>query len=141
MSYRVIVLIAASVLVASPARAQQCGDGTCNGTETRCDCPADCTGVGICGDGCCTHYVGGDIGCTAAECHTCNNNLTCTGAENFCSCPLDNCMQICGDGCCTGAENASNCNKSSGGDCLSRCGDGACTSGETDCNCPSDCPQ
>ena len=62
-----------------------CGDGFCEGSETRANCPTDCT----CGDG------------------VCNNN------ETAASCPHD-CGPRCGDAKCNGAETFTSCSRDCG---------------------------
>ena len=64
-----------------------CGDGTCNGTETKTSCPADCGSASTyCGDG------------------------TCNGTESQSTCPSDcTAPSTCGDGTCQSTENANNC--------------------------------
>jgi len=65
----------------------KCGDGQCNGTETKTSCPTDCGSAGYCGDGQCS---GGE---TAATCAS-----DCGGGPD-----------TCGDGTCQAGESATNC--------------------------------
>ena len=88
-----------------------CGDGTCAGSETVCNCADDC-GAPTCGDGSC---------CPGAE-------------EDTCSCAED-CGAMCGDGCCSGNETTTSCVV----DCGTLCGDGTCNGLEDACVCPADC--
>lgn len=64
-----------------------CGDNTCNGTETAATCPSDCSAV--CGDNACTHTESVDncpVDCGPSQ--VCGNNV-CDNGENFNNCPND----------------------------------------------------
>jgi len=130
-----------------------CDDGLCNGTETKCSCPADCGACsGCCSDSTCmTGASNSACGKNGAACQTCLDGDLCSsgfcgtdcgdgqcnGAETKCSCPID-----CGDcsGCCSGSickagtsnsacgKNALACQTCSGGEL---CSGGTC---ETVCN-------
>jgi hypothetical protein len=154
-----ILAVAASVLLLpAAARAQICGDGSCDGPgETQCNCPADCT-VADPADGCCLAMPGGDdcnndpaCACPAGSCtfvppagaYVCIGspgcgNGTCEAGETYCNCPNDlmgDCAPAPSDGCCTSGETYA----SDPADCLPLCGDGSCDPPEDVTNCPSDC--
>lgn len=105
----------------SGAASGDCGNGTCDASESCARCPKDC-GVCVevkcsCGDGKCDgHYCGEDCSNCPDDCGKC---------------------EACGDGVCTASEksSASRCDA----DCGTRCGDGICGADETSTQCPADC--
>jgi len=101
------------------SQTSECGDGTCQSSESFESCPADCEPPPpVCGDG------------------------TCEKPENNFSCP-DDCEPegpACGDDSCDVGENYESCPA----DCEAppiECGDGVCEDerGETYAECPDDC--
>ena len=111
-----------------------CGDGICNGTETCATCLADCDAC--CGNGSCDN--GETCGSCAADCGACPacGDGSCAGAEDCESCPAD-CGACCGDGACTGTEDCAGCAVDCGG--CGTCGDGACGGNESCDSCAADC--
>jgi hypothetical protein len=104
-----------------------CGDGTCDGNEDQCTCPADC-GTPPSSETSCADGVDND----------CDGNTDCDDADcaGTPACPCDF------DGTCEVSEDCNNCPS----DCISgsgsaTCGNGLCeTADGEDCNnCPSDC--
>lgn len=70
--------------------AEECGDGTCSGSENMCSCPADCgacaeqlTGVA------CTAYQCVQGACKKATLANCCGNSKCEGGEGYANCPYD----------------------------------------------------
>jgi hypothetical protein len=122
----VIVLIvllggggAAAYFLLFADKGQQCGDNTCDSSETYKTCPSDCQEPGPqCGDGACER------------------------PENYNTCPQD-CeapKPVCGDGTCEEDEDYKSCP----GDCEApeaECGNDICEEdlGETWKDCPGDC--
>ncbi len=115
-----------------------CGDGACNGTETKSSCAQDCGAATKCGDGLCN---GTETKSTCAQdCSVppkCGDGL-CNGTETKTSCAKDcGTATSCGDGVCNGTETKSSCAKDCG--TATNCGDGTCSSSETKVSCPDDC--
>lgn len=77
-----------------------CGDGTCNGTETKCSCPSDCgaapTTETSCNDGS-DNDCDGKVDCADSDCtgnaacptSTCDGDGICEAGESCTSCPSD----------------------------------------------------
>lgn len=116
-----------------------CGDGHCNGPETKESCCEDCGPLE--GQAC---HDGINYPLTNATCSThsdCNATQSCkeewcdTGAGLCFFPPVGNCIDL--DGCCPAG-----CNITTDADCV-ECGDGVCSSGEgyetccADCGCPA----
>lgn len=125
-----------------------CGDGTCEGAETKVTCPADCGEVlptdPICGNLICEsgedkNNCPGDCGDPLPTDPICGN-LICEAGEDKNNCPADcgDVLPICGDGVCDEREK---------GVCLldcpeptpTGCGDGVCDDSEDATSCPADC--
>jgi len=101
-----------------------CGDGTCNGSETKCSCPSDCgaapSSETSCSDGL-DEDCDGQTDCADADCSSdsacsapaCNGNGFCDPGESCTSCPNE-CQGVtggkpsnrycCGDGTAQSAE-------------------------------------
>ncbi len=96
-----------------------CGNGLCEGDESRATCMGDCAEV--CGDGVC---AGAEVFLTCAvDCDPVCGDGTCEGDESHATCSFD-CLASCGDGACAAPEDRANCPR----DCGS-CGDGVCQDG------------
>jgi hypothetical protein len=119
-----------------------CGDGKCEGTETKQSCPADCGTAGpVCGDGKCEGTE------TSTNCPkdcpapTCGDGK-CQAPETSESCPADcdlTSQPVCGNGTCENGETAQSCATDCNPTNLPTCGNGYCEQGETPTKCPEDC--
>eukprot|EP00054_Salpingoeca_dolichothecata_P022161 m.144245 g.144245 ORF g.144245 m.144245 type:complete len:544 (-) comp24244_c0_seq2:118-1749(-) len=85
-----------------------CGDGTCNGDETRCDCAQDCGNP------------------FASEAGRCNNNEDddCDGDIDDQDSDCEVAGPVCGDGICNGDETRCDCSADCGSPQAERCGNG-----------------
>ncbi len=122
--------------------AVNCGDGTCQITETCALCPGDC-GVcpAACADGTCNATE--TCGSCASDCGTCPEtcgNGTCHPTESCATCAADcgTCPTVCGDDVCTTGETCATC-AADCGQCPPVCGDLRCNGTETCVTCPGDC--
>ena len=109
----------------------ECGDGSCNGSETQCSCPGDC---GLC-SGCCSGSAcnsgASDTACglNGASCTNCSNSgKECQNQQ--CATPAP----TCGDGLCNGNETSCNCNQDCGA-CGGCCSGSICKTGTNDLWC------
>lgn len=102
-----------------------CGDGTCEGTETKKSCPEDC-----------------DVSCQG-KCGQFNLKWPCqcdTECDDYDECCEDwdqicDLEPKCGNDVCEVTENTKNCPE----DCPPECGNGDCEKTEDADSCPSDC--
>jgi len=117
-----------------------CGNGTCDQTETCETCESDCGPCDeVCGDGACT------VSETCVECpgdcnpETCSSDGDCCGGWT-CVLPRGVCEStpVCGDGVCDPSETCENCEIDCEA-CPDVCGDSICTVTETCIECPQDC--
>ena len=137
-------------LIEAPKPVGFCGDGRCEGAETKYSCAKDCGAPNLCGNNIC------DNGETSISCPAdCKQpagycgDAKCDSNETKTSCPAD-----CGktDTCATGQTACdykacpNGCNWDANGcvtGCWERgaetCGNGYCGPGETQASCPSDC--
>lgn len=120
-----------------------CGDGKCEGTETKYNCPADCGPAGpVCGDGKCEGSETPNncpADCKAPDVVCGDGN--CQAPETSESCPPDCDITgaVCGDGKCEAPETPSSCPPDCNPGNLPDCGNGYCEQGETPSKCPGDC--
>lgn len=114
-----------------PPPAPVCGDGICNGTETRASCATDCPPE--CGDLLCE--AGENTVSCPNDCPPECGDGNCDPGETMASCAMDcTAPAECGDGRCEGDETRATC----AADCGPMCGDGVCEGSETS-SCASDC--
>jgi GH25 family lysozyme M1 (1,4-beta-N-acetylmuramidase) len=129
-----------------------CGDGICEGSETKANCAADCgsptPGANVCDAGCDGPTpAGATINCYCDN--LCQNYGDCCNADGSAtgtSCAGSTCAScngvttgpVCGDGTCDNTETCSGC-PSDCGACTSVCGDGNCDTSETCSTCATDC--
>jgi len=109
-----------------------CGDGACEGGETKMSCPLDCND---CDNGVCD--AGEDDMTCPEDCAKCGDGKCTDSVEDPSSCPGD-CPPVCGDFSCDPPETETSCAQ----DCkVAVCGDGACDKfdGENCQSCNKDC--
>jgi len=141
----------------------ECGNGVCEDGETCFTCPQDCmSGEALSdskepGEGFCCYGgkknpgMGNAASCNDPRCSPpgkkceirdkpfetyCCGDGVCNGEETSLNCPIDGCVELCGNGVCDekDGENAETCES----DCACNL-DGVCDSWETVSACPLDC--
>ncbi|MCU0653024.1 MAG: hypothetical protein MUD10_02085 [Candidatus Pacebacteria bacterium] len=97
-----------------------CGDGKCNGGETKSSCPEDC------GSTCDSQCSSGAYECSGTSSKTCGffGNSSCRSWGNWKSC--DSRCYFCGDGNCDSScgESKYNCSRDCGSTCANQCSSG-----------------
>jgi hypothetical protein len=103
--------------------APSCGDGTCNGTETKSSCPEDCGTATFCGDGTCN---GTETKTSCPEdCGTAANHVCDSACGNSYTDPKSGSTCYCDSSCKT--QSSPDCCNSAGTAKASSCAGSTCT--------------